>query len=264
MIILDIAISNIIISESNVRKTMSKEKDEVGIKDLANDIDKNGLINPITVRRGINNIFEVVAGQRRFLAMKYLKKTHIPCNIITVNTQQAEEISLVENVQRNQMTTCDKIRAYSRLYNFYNKDINKVVSAIHITKATIQKYLKISLLPSTVLDLLDKKGKERISIDIAIELTRLPSNVDLSILINKISLLTSKQKIETIKTFRISDNHNIDNLDKIKKTIVTQPTKINILQPFVPNNKTGKIVNIPEFMYDDIVCLIENRLSFIL
>ena len=80
--------------------------------------------NPITVRLN-GDKYEIIAGQRRFLAMKQLNKTHIPCNVLTIDTQKAEEISLVENVQRNQMTTCDKVRSYSKLYDVYNKDIDK-------------------------------------------------------------------------------------------------------------------------------------------
>lgn len=56
--------------------------------------------------------------------MKQLNKLHIPCNILNIDTQK-EEISLVENVQRNQMTTCDKVRSYSKLYDVYNGDIYK-------------------------------------------------------------------------------------------------------------------------------------------
>jgi len=131
MDIANIEISKLYVSNINVRKTLTSEEDETGITDLANDININGLINPITVRLN-NNKYEIIAGQRRYLAMKQLNKTHIPCNILNIDTQKAEEISLVENVQRNQMTTCDKVRSYSKLYDVYNGDIDKVISAIHI------------------------------------------------------------------------------------------------------------------------------------
>ena len=134
MKVIDIEIINLYVSDINVRKTLSSEEDETGIIDLANDININGLINPITVRLN-NNKYEIITGQRRYLAMKYL--SHIPSNILDINTQKAEEISLVENVQRNQMTTCDKVRSYIRLYNVYKGDIEKVMSSIHISKQTI-------------------------------------------------------------------------------------------------------------------------------
>ena len=139
-----IEIQKLYVSNINVRKTLTSEEDETGITDLANDINTNGLINPLTVRIN-NDKYEIIAGQRRYLAMKQLNKSHIPCNILNIDTQKAEEISLVENVQRNQMTTCDKVRSYSKLYDVYNGDIDKVISAIHISKPTIQKYLKMMI-----------------------------------------------------------------------------------------------------------------------
>jgi ParB family chromosome partitioning protein len=177
MEVANIEITKLYVSNINVRKTLTSEEDETGITDLANDINTNGLINPITVRLN-NDKYEIIAGQRRYLAIKQLNKTHIPCNILNIDTQKAEEISLVENVQRNQMTTCDKVRSYSKLYDVYNGDIDKVISAIHISKPTILKYLKMRILPEEVLQLLDTTSENKISIDVAIELTKLPNHIN--------------------------------------------------------------------------------------
>ena len=95
MEVANIEILKLYVSNINVRKTLTSEEDETGITDLANDISTNGLINPITVRLN-NDKYEIIAGQRRYLAMKQLNKTHIPCNILNIDTQKAEEISLVE------------------------------------------------------------------------------------------------------------------------------------------------------------------------
>jgi len=85
MEIINIEISKLYVSDVNVRKTLTSEEDETGIIDLANDIDVNGLINPITVRQ-IGDKYEIIAGQRRFLAIRYLNKTHIPCNVLNIDT----------------------------------------------------------------------------------------------------------------------------------------------------------------------------------
>ena len=112
------------VSNCNVRKTLEGDEDDTSISDLANDIRINGLINPITVRK-VDDKYEIIAGQRRYLACKMLKKDNISCSIIDVSSQKAEEISLVEDVQRNPMTNSDKVKIYSKLYEIYNKDINK-------------------------------------------------------------------------------------------------------------------------------------------
>jgi ParB/RepB/Spo0J family partition protein len=236
----NINILKLYISNINVRKTLTGEEDETGISDLANDINTNGLINPITVMVN-NDKYEIIAGQRRYLAMKQLNKTHIPCNILNIDTQKAEEISLVENVQRNQMTTCDKVRSYTKLYDVYNEDIDKVISAIHISKSTIQKYLKMRNLPEEVLNLLDTNSENKISIDVAIELTKLPK--------------TNSQKIDAIKQFRQNGNNDIDNLDDIKDNVVLHYNNISLAPsfPYVFDNTTKKNIRIPDNMFDEIV-----------
>lgn len=255
-----IEINKLYVSDINVRKTLTSEEDETGITDLANDINTNGLINPITVRLN-GDKYEIIAGQRRFLAMKHLNKHNIPCNILDINTQKAEEISLVENVQRNQMTTCDKIRSYSKLYDVYNGDIDKVIAAIHISKSTIQKYLKMKNLPEQVLNLLDTSGDNKISIDVAIELTKLPDNVNKSDILNKISTLTNEQKITAIKQFKLNGDYDIDVLDEIKDDVVLQYNNIKLAPsvPYVFDKVTENNIIIPSDMYEEIVELIKSK-----
>jgi ParB/RepB/Spo0J family partition protein len=258
LLIENIEISKLYVSNINVRKTLTSEEDETGIYDLANDINTNGLINPITVRLN-GDMYEIIAGQRRYLAMKHLNNTYIPCNILNIDTQKAEEISLVENVQRNQMTTCDKVRSYSKLYDVYNKDIDRVISAIHISKSTIQKYLKMRKLPEEVLNLLDTTGENKISIDVAIELTKLPNEVNTLEVLNKITTLTNGQKIDAIKQFKQQGNNDIDNLDDIKDNVVLHHNNISLAPsfPYVFDDTTKKNIRIPDNMFNEIVNLIK-------
>jgi ParB/RepB/Spo0J family partition protein len=258
MNVCEIAIDKLFVSNVNVRKTLTSEEDETGIYDLANDININSLINPITVRLN-GDKYEIIAGQRRFLAMKQLNKTHIPCNVLTIDTQKAEEISLVENVQRNQMTTCDKVRSYSKLYDVYNKDIDKVISAIHISKQTIQKYLKLKELPEEVLNLLDTNSENKISIDVAIELTKLSTNVNTVDVLNKLTSLTNGQKIDAIKQFTQQGNNDIDILDDIKDNVVLHSNNISLAPsfPYVIDIVSNKNIRIPGNMFDEIVNLIK-------
>ena len=258
MDICEIAIDKLFVSNVNVRKTLTSEEDETGIYDLANDINTNSLINPITVRLN-GDKYEIIAGQRRYLAMKQLNKTHIPCNILDIDTQKAEEISLVENVQRNQMTTCDKVRSYSQLYDVYNKDIDKVISAIHISKQTIQKYLKLRELPEEVLNLLDTNSENKISIDVAIELTKLSVDVNTLDVLKKLTSLTNGQKIDAIKQFKQQGNNDIDILDDIKDNVVLHSNNISLEPsfPYVIDIVSNKNIRIPDNMFDEIVNLIK-------
>ena len=264
MNVYEIGLDKLFVSNINVRKTLTSEEDETGITDLSNDIKVNGLINPITVRVSDkkDGTYEIIAGQRRFLAIRLLGRKTISCNVLDVNTQKAEEISLVENVQRNQMTTCDKIRSYSKLYEFYNRDINKVISVIHISKQTIQKYLKIENLPEEVLEKLDSSGTEKISLDVAIELSKLDNNIDKTIVLQNLETLTNAQRIETLKNFRNSNDMDIENLNDIKEKVIIKDNNMNIIEarpPYIYDKTIDKNIIIPEDMYDEILRLIKTR-----
>ena len=117
----NIIVDKLYISNINVRKTNVNE-----ITELASSIDINGLINPITVRKNSDDKYEIIAGQRRYLAMKELHKHTIPCNIINANDEKSEEISLIENLQKNNLSNCDKVKSFSKLYETYANDYDKI------------------------------------------------------------------------------------------------------------------------------------------
>jgi ParB/RepB/Spo0J family partition protein len=207
MIVKSIDISKLYISDLNVRKTSTSIKDESNIEDLANDIKSNGLINPITVTYNDNkDTYEIIAGSRRYKAMVLLKSLTIPCNIINVALHKAEEISLVENINRNQMTTYDKVKAFAKLSDVCEDNIDSICKKVNISKATIQKYLKIKDLPEELLKLLDTKNNEhkKISVDLALQLVNYKKQnhkLDVIELFNLIEDTTNSEKIETLEKY---------------------------------------------------------------
>jgi ParB family chromosome partitioning protein len=255
----EIDTTQLIVSELNVRKTLTSEEDETGITDLANDIRENGLINPITVRK-MGDQYEIIAGQRRYLACKLLNRPTIPCSIVDVSTQKAEELSLVENVQRNPMTYVDKIKTYSKLYNVYNKDLEKVISVVNISRATLTKYLKLNTLPEEVIKLLDSSNENKITIEVAVEVTKLPDTVNKIELLKNLQTLPTNQKISAIRQFIIDKCEDADEINDIKQDIALQQNNI-VLAPSFPYVKDvdGKNVRIPETLYGEIIKLIEDR-----
>jgi ParB family chromosome partitioning protein len=278
MEIINIDINKLFVSELNVRKTLTSEEDETSISDLAIDIERNGIINPLTVRLN-GDKYEIIAGQRRYLAMKMLNRNNIPCNVLDIDTQKAEEISLVENVQRNQMTTVDKIRSYSRLYRVYDEDIDKVVSAVHVSRQTIQKYLKIEKLPDEIIERLDSKSQNKISIEVALELSKIPDKIDKVEFLKNTETLTNVQKMETIKQYvkHIEEEDDDDEeygqeeskidvnvLTNIKNNVVLNQTNIRFAPsyPYVHDNLSEKNIRIPEVMFEEIVDLIRAKMGF--
>jgi ParB family chromosome partitioning protein len=259
----EISIEKLFVSELNVRKTLESEEDETGVSDLSNDIRTNGLINPLTVRK-FDNKYEIIAGQRRFLACKMLNKLTIPCSIIDVSSQKAEELSLVENVQRNQMTNYDKIKTYTKLFSVYNKDINKVVNAVHISRNTLMKYIKLDALPDEIMKLLDSNTEEKITLDVAVELTKLPMDTNKMDIVKNISTLTTAQKILAIKEFIRNGHTDAGEIHDIKGDIAIQQNNI-ALRPSFPYvlDADGNCVRIPEQLYPDIIALIQEKVGVV-
>ena len=252
----NIVVDKLYVSDINVRKTNIAE-----ITELANSIDVNGLINPITVRKDNDDKYEIIAGQRRYLAMKELHKHTIPCNIIIANDEKSEEMSLIENLQKNNLSNCDKVKSFSKLYQTYANDYDKIKSLVKVSKATIKKYLRIKDLPIEVLEKLDANDKTKINVPIAIELLSLvDKDIDLIDVIDKLAPLKSKDKITAIKKFTANDGNDINDFDDIIQEL-NNDEKVDYKGPYVFDSIKQQNILIPENMYADIINFIKDKLD---
>lgn len=107
-IIEDIDISRIIPSENPLRFSQMDEVDE-----LAKSISEKGLLNPIVVRMKSES-YEIVAGNRRFLACKILGCRKIVCQIVELDDKNAFEVSLMENIQRKTLNPAEEAQAFAK------------------------------------------------------------------------------------------------------------------------------------------------------
>jgi len=149
MEIKDIKLSEIRISDLNTRKDLEAGTEDSSLVDLANSIKEKGLLNPVIVKRNKDDTYDLIVGQRRFLACQKLGWESIPAIIrdITDDTD-GTMISLIENVHRADMSPIDKARAYKKIYEKY-EDYNKVASETGVSVPTIRRYLKLlDLVPS--------------------------------------------------------------------------------------------------------------------
>jgi len=97
------------------RKTFIQEE----LDSLAQSIKENGIIQPLIVRKGMNG-YTIVAGERRFRAAKQLGLTEVPVIVKDISDLQVLEISLVENVQREDLNAIEEATAYKRLADEFN------------------------------------------------------------------------------------------------------------------------------------------------
>ncbi len=108
------------------------------------------------------------------MALCSLKRLDVACNVVDVSDEEAEEMSLTENVQRASLTAADKVRTYSKLLDLNGGDINVLSRKLSINAETLKKYLRIAKLPSETVDRLDGKGDCKLTLDTAVALSRMP------------------------------------------------------------------------------------------
>lgn len=160
----EIKLDDINLSEFNTRKDLDAGTEDTNLDDLANSIKEKGLLNPIIVMKRQDGKYDLIAGQRRFLACKKLGWKTIPAIIRDkLDDTDATIISLVENVHRADMNPVDKARAYQKIYEKY-KDYNRVAKETGVSISTIKKYLALlNLAPSILEKLTTAEGPAGIS-----------------------------------------------------------------------------------------------------
>jgi len=151
MEIRDIPISQIQVSNMNTRKDLAAGNEDSSIDDLARSIAEKGLLNPVMVRITGPSSYEIVAGQRRFLACQKLGWTNIPALVRSeLADTDATAISLIENVHRAEMNPMDKARAFAALRDGYGGDIQRVSKETGVGSATVKRYLALLTLPPEI------------------------------------------------------------------------------------------------------------------
>jgi len=143
MIVREIPIEDLEMSEFNTRKNLTDGQYDSAIEDLAKSIEKRGLLNPITVFQEPGGRYVLVAGQRRLLACKRLGWSTIPAIVRDEMTgADATAISLVENVHRADMNPRDKAVAFKTLLERLG-DFQSVSRETGVTVPTIRKYVQL-------------------------------------------------------------------------------------------------------------------------
>jgi len=138
------------VSGVNTRKDLESGSEDSSVADLAESISKQGLLNPPTVRKK-GSRYDLIAGQRRFLACKKLGWKTIPCFVRNdLTDDEATAISLVENVHRAEMNPMDKANALQSLLQHHMNDLQKVTKETGIGTQTIKRYLALLELPDAL------------------------------------------------------------------------------------------------------------------
>ena len=150
-----VSISDLVSNKFQPRKIF----DEESLEDLTNSIKERGIIQPIIVRKSSsdNSKYEIVAGERRWLAAQKAGLHEVPVVITNVDDLKSLEFAIVENVQRNDLNVIEEARGYQRLIKEFSYDQEKVAQFIGKSRSHIANFLRLLTLPEVILKLIEAK-----------------------------------------------------------------------------------------------------------
>lgn len=132
-----------------------KNFDETALKELAMSIKTHGIIQPIVLNRAEDGKYMIIAGERRWRAAKIAGLTQIPAFIRNYTPKQIKEISIIENLQREDLNPIEAARAIKQLMDEYDLTQEAVADRIGKSRPAIANTLRLLTLPSDVVDMIE-------------------------------------------------------------------------------------------------------------
>ena len=208
-----------------------KNFDEANLEDLTNSIKERGMIQPIIVRKSNNenSKFEIIAGERRWLAAQRAGIHNVPVVITEADDLKSLEFAIVENVQRHDLNPLEEAQGYKRLIDEFFYDQEKVSKFIGKSRSYITNSLRILTLPDDVIKLIETKKLSTGHAKILVGLDN-ASFVANKIIENNLSVRQAENFVQLFKKKR-------------QKSKITKDTNIIALELSV-SNKIGLNVEI--------------------
>jgi ParB family chromosome partitioning protein len=152
-------ISYLLVSISELSRNKFQPRtyfNEAKIDELSRSIKKNGLIQPIAVRRKKDTGYEIIAGERRWLAAQKAGLHEVQVIILDLNDTQALEVAIIENIQREDLNSIEEAKGYERLMNEFKYDHEKLSEFMGKSRSHISNTLRLLSLPSEVVKMVEQ------------------------------------------------------------------------------------------------------------
>jgi ParB family chromosome partitioning protein len=132
--------------------------DETKIDELSRSIKKNGMIQPIAVRKNNSSSepYEIVAGERRWLAAQKAGLHEVPIIILDLNDSETLEVAIVENIQREDLNIIEEAKGYKRLNEEFGYDQDKISTMMSRSRSHISNTLRLLNLPKDIIAMLEQ------------------------------------------------------------------------------------------------------------
>jgi ParB family transcriptional regulator, chromosome partitioning protein len=229
-----ISISDIVPNKYQPRKIF----DEDNLNDLTQSIKERGILQPIIVRKSSddNSKFEIIAGERRWLAAQRANLHEVPVVITEANDLKSLEFAIVENVQRHDLNPLEEAQGYKRLIDEFSYDQEKVSKFIGKSRSYITNSLRILTLPVEVIKLIElqKLTAGHAKILVGLENASFVAN---KIIEKKLSVRQAENFVKIFKNKRQRPGKSKDANIKDLELSVSDKVGLNVV---IQNNKNNK------------------------
>lgn len=217
-----IRIDKIVPNKYQPRREFTEEK----IKELADSIKQNGLLQSITVRDMGDGFYELIAGERRLRALKYLQYATTKAIVKELTDEQMATLALIENIQREELTPIEEARAYQELLNINKLTQDELAKSLGKTQATVANKLRLLKLSPKVIDAINSKkiterhGRAMVKLD-----ARAQEKILNQILSQNLNVTQTEERIEIYQKIKNDSKVSESQLDYDAQKIVAKLTK---------------------------------------
>lgn len=239
------------ISVKIIDPSAQQARSELGdLRDLMASIKEKGILEPILVRQK-DDRYEIIAGERRYMAGKNVGMNEIPCIEMNVSDNEAMELALIENMQRKDLNAFEEADGLKALSDIYGYNHEQIAEKIGKARSTITEIINVSKIPKEIRDLCDEfEIRSRSTI---LEIAKQKNRDDMYNLVTQIKQrdlkredtrdLSKKIKGTKTKTERFVYNYEEKKKEckvkiEFKKQRVTKEEIIEILEEMIEKIKT--------------------------
>jgi ParB family chromosome partitioning protein len=130
--------------------------DQEALQELAESIRANGVVQPVVVRPGADGRYLLILGERRCRASKLAGKATVPAIIRKVSDQQAAEMTVVENLQRQDLNCMEQAAAFAKLSRDFGLTQEQIGQRVGVSRESVSNYMRLLKLPGTVMQYLQE------------------------------------------------------------------------------------------------------------
>jgi ParB family chromosome partitioning protein len=133
-----------------------RQINEASLAELAESVRVSGVVQPVVLRPAANGRFQLVAGERRWLASKRAGKQTVPAVVRQISNEQAMEITIIENLQREDLNAMEQARAFERLGREFGLTQEQIAARTGKDRASISNFIRLLKLPESLQEALER------------------------------------------------------------------------------------------------------------